>query len=104
MKVRFPASIRTDGFRQAIRRGLPAATTAEARNGTCGTAPSATTPARSRPPAPPTLILHGIMVYLDERRRLVMGCVMWCGPGGSVWSRRNQDRVGPARPALIGVG
>jgi len=42
-------------------------------------------------------MLYGIVVYLDERRRLVMGRVLWCGPGRAVWSRRNQDYVGPAR-------
>jgi len=50
---------------------------------------------RDTAPVPP-LILYGIVVYLDERRRVVMGCVMWRGPGRAVWSR-NQDRVGPAR-------
>ena len=66
-------------------------------------APAAAKPSRPRrrrrdtAPAPPTLILYEIMVFLDERSRLVMGCVLWCGPGRAVWSRRNQDYIGPAR-------
>jgi len=52
---------------------------------------------RRRNAAPiPRLILDGILVYLDERGHVVMGGVMWCGPGRAVWSRP-QDYVGPAR-------
>jgi hypothetical protein len=52
---------------------------------------------RRRDTAPvPRLILYGILVYLDERGRVVMGGVVWRGPGRSVWSRP-QDYIGPAR-------
>jgi len=63
-------------------------------------------PAPAKPPRPRRrrrdtarvgpLVLYGILVFLDVRGRVVMGGVMWRGPGRAVWSR-TRDCVGPAR-------